>query len=52
MISVPLLHAVAELPSTVGLEDGGDCRKYQSGAVCDLEKFGESSAHTQSQIQC
>lgn len=42
MMSVPLLHAVAELPSTVGLEDGGDCSRYQSGAVCALERFGES----------
>lgn len=46
MISVLLLHAVAELSSTVGLEDGGDCSRYQSGAVCALERFGKFSAHT------
>lgn len=43
---------MAELPSTVGLEGGGDHSRYQSGAVCALERFGESSARTWSQIQC
>lgn len=53
MIPVPLLlHAMVELPSPVGLEDGGGCSRCLSGAVCALERLGESSAHTWSPVQC
>lgn len=36
---------MAELPSPVGVEGVGDDSRYQSGAVCALERFDESSSH-------
>lgn len=47
-----LLDAMVELPSPVGQKDGGGCSRCLNGAVCALERLGESSAHTWSPVQC
>lgn len=52
MVSLPLLlHITAKLIQPVGLEDADDYSRYQCGAVCALEGFGECSSPTRSQLK-